>query len=76
MEEQTQEENKNVKFSCPSCGVIEQDDVLFLCNTCDREDLIFQDGIYMCPSCLEEGDNFECTKCGSKKVQMERKQQD
>jgi predicted RNA-binding Zn-ribbon protein involved in translation (DUF1610 family) len=60
-----------VVFNCPSCGVIEQDDVIFLCNNCKQEDLIYQDHIYMCPSCLVPGDNFECMLCGSKSVTME-----
>lgn len=59
------------KFTCPSCGVISRDAVLFLCNTCPSTDLVHKDGIYMCPSCLQPGDNFECTLCGSKAVKME-----
>lgn len=62
-----------VKFKCPNCGEIAQDDVIFLCNVCSQEDLIFKDGIYMCPSCLQPGDNFECMLCGSKEVKMQSK---
>jgi predicted RNA-binding Zn-ribbon protein involved in translation (DUF1610 family) len=61
---------ENVTFSCPNCGNVHRDDVLFLCNTCTQEELIFKDGIYMCPSCLEPGENFECSICESKEVAM------
>jgi len=72
MQEET-EETEHIKFDCPNCGSISQDDVIFLCNTCKQEDLIYQDGVYMCPACLIPGDNFECFKCGSKKVKLEVK---
>ena len=62
---------ENVKFKCPSCGDIHRDDVLFLCNKCDQEELVFKDGIYMCPACLQPGENFECLICESKEVTME-----
>lgn len=57
-------------FTCPSCGVVSRDDVVFLCNTCDQSDLIYKNGMYMCPSCLGPGKNFECMLCGSKEVTM------
>lgn len=57
-------------FNCPKCGVISQDDVVFLCNMCSQADLILKDGIYMCPDCLKPGENFECMRCGSTKVTM------
>ena len=60
----------NHKFICPKCGEISQDDVIFLCNTCSQSDLILKDGIYMCPSCLVPGNNFECFHCGSKEVKL------
>ena len=60
-------------FTCPKCGVIPQDDVVFLCNSCQREDLVVKNGIYMCPSCLVPGENFECMVCNSKDVKMELK---
>lgn len=65
------DENKTIKFVCPNDGEVERDDVVFLCNNCKREDLIFQNGIYMCPSCLMPGENFECMLCESKKVEMQ-----
>jgi hypothetical protein len=65
---------ENITFICPTCGDIHRDDVLFLCNTCKQEELIFMDGMYMCPSCLEPGENFECSICESKEVQMEIKE--
>lgn len=64
------EYQNNSKFSCPNCGDLSQDDVLFLCNTCSSSDLIHKDGIYICPSCLLPGENFECVLCGSKEVKM------
>lgn len=67
------EEVKNIIFKCPIDGEIERDEVIFLCNTCSGDELIYKDGIYMCPSCLTPGDNFECIKCGSKNVQMVEK---
>lgn len=69
-EEQDLNQEAKVKFVCPNCGEIERDDVLFLCNTCGREELMLKDGIYMCPSCLMPGENFECDLCGSKEVKM------
>ncbi len=66
-------DSSEVKFSCPSCGKISQEDVVFLCNKCKHADMIFQDGIYMCPSCLEPGENFQCMLCESKGVKMDLK---
>lgn len=69
MEELTKQ-NSNIKFICPNDGEISQDDVIFLCNVCKQEDLIFKDGVYMCPSCLAPGENFQCMLCDSKEVKM------
>ncbi|MCA9308157.1 MAG: hypothetical protein R3B92_02585 [Patescibacteria group bacterium] len=57
-------------FVCPNCGQIEQDDVAFLCNSCEQKDLEYRDGIYLCPECMIEGENFQCMKCDSKNVKM------
>jgi len=38
-------------FTCPDCGVIPQDNVIFMCNVCETDELIYKDGIYMCPQC-------------------------
>jgi len=70
MEDQDFEENKNIKFKCPNCGVVKRDDVIFLCNKCNQVDMVYKEGVYMCPSCLVPGENFECMKCGSKEVKM------
>lgn len=67
------EQSKKVKFRCPNCGIVSQDNVIFLCNTCGQTDLIFKEGIYMCPSCLKPGENFECMSCGSKEVRLSLK---
>lgn len=64
---------KNIYFECPSCGKIERDDVIFLCNTCQSEELIYKDGIYMCPTCLKPGKNFECVICESTDVKMKER---
>lgn len=68
------EENQaNLKFKCPKCGAISQDEVMFLCNTCKQDELIEKDGVFICPSCLTPGENFECTRCGSKEVKLKDK---
>jgi predicted RNA-binding Zn-ribbon protein involved in translation (DUF1610 family) len=72
-QDENQEEIKpssTAKFVCPNCGRISQDDVVFLCNNCGHDKLIYKEGIYMCPKCLKKGDNFECMLCGSKEVVM------
>lgn len=63
----------NFVFTCPKCGEISQDDVVFLCNTCERSELMFKDGLYICPSCLVPGKNFQCMLCDSKDVVMTKK---
>jgi predicted RNA-binding Zn-ribbon protein involved in translation (DUF1610 family) len=74
MEEKEYEENKNIKFKCPKCGALERDDVIFLCNKCNQADMVYKEGVYMCPSCLMPGENFECLKCGCKEVTMKIKE--
>ncbi len=61
---------EHTKFICPNCGEIPQESVLFLCNRCKQEDLILKDDIYLCPSCLEPGENFQCLNCDSMEVKM------
>ncbi|MBI2414341.1 hypothetical protein HYV31_00645 [candidate division WWE3 bacterium] len=65
---------EEVEFICPKCGTIARDDVVFLCNTCSREEVVYKDGIYMCPACLNPGENFECMICESKEVRMVKKE--
>jgi len=74
MEEKEFEESKNIKFKCPNCGSLQRDDVVFLCNKCNQSEMLYKDGVYMCPSCLKPGENFECLKCGSKEVVMKIKE--
>lgn len=62
--------NSSIKFKCPKCGDISQDDVVFLCNTCDQVELIEKEGAFLCPKCLKPGENFECMLCGSKEVSL------
>jgi predicted RNA-binding Zn-ribbon protein involved in translation (DUF1610 family) len=71
MEDLFKEEESKIKFNCPNCGFVSRDDIIFLCNRCDQTEMVFKEGIYMCPSCLKKGENFECMKCGSKEVVME-----
>lgn len=59
-----------LKFECPNCGKIAQDEVFFLCNTCKQEELVEKDGLFICPACLKQGENFECVSCGSKEVKL------
>lgn len=59
---------KELKFYCPKDGRIPGDDVAFLCNNCREEDLIEKDGLFICPQCFTEGQNFECMLCESKEV--------
>ncbi len=72
-EEEKPQKKGNVKFECPNCGLIDRENVLFLCNTCESRDLIEMEGMYVCPSCLKPGDNFECLLCGSTHVVMKSK---
>jgi rubrerythrin len=64
-------ESDNMVFTCPNDGVIDQDDVVFLCNKCGRDELIVKNGVFMCPACLKPGENFQCMLCDSKAVTME-----
>lgn len=67
-------DNKAVlSFECPKCGHINQDQVIFLCNQCNQDELIMMDGVYVCPACLKPGENFECMTCGSKEVKLSPK---
>lgn len=63
-------QDTHIKFICPNDGEISQDDVIFLCNVCNQDDVILKDGVYMCPSCLNPGENFQCMLCDSKEVKM------
>ena len=66
-------ETPKIKFICPKCGEILQDQVIFLCNHCKAADLIEKEGVFICPACLVPGENFECMECGSKEVKMSPK---
>lgn len=63
----------NTEFVCPNCGKVGRDEVMFLCNTCQQADMVYKDGIYICPACLAPGENFECLNCESKEVKMKVK---
>lgn len=73
LEDELEEEvlgSKTAEFKCPNCGIISQDDVIFTCNVCESNELIFKEGVYMCPQCLNPGENFTCQLCESKKVTL------
>lgn len=72
-QEQESHNTKSLIFICPNCGEIPQDDVVFLCNTCKQNEIILQDGVYMCPQCMIPGPNFECMRCESKEVALKTK---
>lgn len=61
-------EKPNTHFLCPNDGLIHQDKVSFLCNMCEQSELIYKDGIYICPKCLTESESFQCRQCSSNKV--------
>jgi Zn finger protein HypA/HybF involved in hydrogenase expression len=62
---------RKYQFICPKHGFLKREDVAFLCNRCDRYQLVRKDGLYMCPGCLEPKDeNFMCLICDSKDVKM------
>lgn len=67
-------EDENMIFTCPNDGEIDRDDVVFLCNRCGRDELIYKNGVYMCPACLKPGENFQCMLCDSKAVKMSTKE--
>jgi len=68
----TLQPNTHMTFECPNCGPISRDDVIFLCNTCSQEDVIYKDGAYMCPACFTKGENFQCMVCDSKQVVLKK----
>lgn len=56
------------KFVCPDCGEIPRDEVLFICNNCESDEILHKDGVFVCPQCFYPGDNFECMRCGNRRV--------
>jgi len=68
------DEQKELVFTCPNCGKINQEDVIFICNKCDSKEMIYKDGYHLCPSCLEKKkNNFMCALCDSNDVRLESK---
>lgn len=59
---------KDLRFNCPHCGKLSQEEVAFLCNNCQEEEIIEKDGLFVCPQCFVPGQNFECMNCESKDV--------
>ncbi len=62
--------DNQLTFNCPNCGTLESDDVIFLCNQCDAKQMINVASVNMCPSCLQQGENFMCLRCDSKQVKL------
>ncbi len=61
----------NYQFVCPKHGTLPREDVIMTCNRCDRQDLTYKDGMYLCPSCNgNEKGNFVCMLCGNDEVKM------
>lgn len=74
LDEETEiEETRELDFNCPNCGEIHQDDVVFLCNKCEAKDMIKKDGVFICPQCLTQGENFMCMSCDSTQVKLKSK---
>ena len=62
---------KDLDFSCPHCGEISQDDVIFLCNTCDHSQMIEKHGNFFCPQCFSEiKEKFMCRLCDNRMVKI------
>lgn len=55
-------------FVCPTCGVRENEDIAFICNTCETKDAKHLDGIYYCPQCETHKHPFQCRICDSLEV--------
>ena len=68
------EQSKKVEFKCPACEITPQNKIIFLCNTCEQEELLYKERIYVCPSCSRPSENFECIDCESKEVRMSIKE--
>ena len=68
LDEEIEADETRATFTCPECGVIPREEVLFICNNCESNEVIIKDGIHVCPQCFYPGDNFECMRCGNKKV--------
>ncbi|RJR28561.1 hypothetical protein C4564_04975 [Candidatus Microgenomates bacterium] len=55
-------------FVCPNDGEISDDDVAFICNTCDTKEVIKIEGLYVCPQCSTSVHPFQCRICDGKDV--------
>jgi hypothetical protein len=65
-----EESTPQAKFICPNCGEIAQDDVAFLCNTCQSDELKEVDGMFICSSCETSAHPLQCRICDSKEVHL------
>jgi len=64
------DESIKAKFICPNCGEVSQEDVAFLCNTCQSNEVEEVDGVFMCPICKIKSEPLMCRVCESKDVHM------
>lgn len=61
---------ESLKFFCPRDGAVSRDDVAFLCNVCGEKEIKEKEGVFLCPQCFQEGENFQCLICDSKGVKV------
>ncbi len=59
---------EDCQFLCPNDGLIHQDNVTFLCNNCQSNEVELKGGMYICSKCLTEQESFQCRLCDSKEV--------
>ncbi len=58
------------EFRCPNDGLLDRDDVIFLCNTCEGTEVKQIEGMYMCTTCFTSVHPFQCRICDSKEVAL------
>jgi Zn finger protein HypA/HybF involved in hydrogenase expression len=69
--EYIEENRKDLKFKCHTCGSISQDDVVFLCNNCDSKEMVEKEGNFFCPDCFSKTtDKYMCRICESTDVKL------
>lgn len=64
MENEKKDDYKSI-FVCPIHDIVSNEDVAFLCNTCQLREAKIIDGIYICPQCETALHPFTCRICES-----------
>lgn len=59
-----------VHFFCQRDGLLHQEMVSLICNKCQKSELVYRDGMYLCPKCLTNQESFQCRRCDSKEVTL------